>query len=43
VFDPQKIGAATAAAGAGLVLAVLVLIGVVNALASGLPFKIPGF
>jgi hypothetical protein len=43
VFDPQKIGAATAAAGAGLVLAVLVLIGVVNALASGMPFKIPGF
>ena len=42
VFNPARIGAATAVAGAGLVFGVLVLIGVVNALAARRPFRLPG-
>jgi hypothetical protein len=42
-LDLQTIGALTVAGGAGLLFGVLGLIGVVNALAGGRAFKLPGF
>ena len=41
--NARMLGAMTAAGGAGLLLGVLVLIGVVNALAGGTRFRLPGF
>ncbi|MDQ1438664.1 MAG: hypothetical protein QOK43_2293 [Acidimicrobiaceae bacterium] len=42
-LDTKLIGAMTAAGGAGLLIGVLALIGVVNALAAGRRFRWPGF
>jgi hypothetical protein len=42
-FHPREIGALTAASGLGVLLGAMVLIGVVNALAGGRPFRLPGF
>lgn len=41
--NARMVGAMTAAGGAGLLVGVLVLIGVVNAMASGRRFRLPGF
>lgn len=42
-YDLKTIGTLTAVSGGGLFFAVLALMGVVNALAGGRPFKMPGF
>jgi hypothetical protein len=42
-FHPRTIGVLTAASGLGVLLGTMVLIGVVNALAGGTRFRLPGF
>ncbi|HEV7887910.1 MAG TPA: hypothetical protein VGO92_10145 [Acidimicrobiales bacterium] len=42
-FNPRQLGALTAASGGLLLLGVMALVGVVNALAGGRPFRLPGF
>jgi hypothetical protein len=42
-LNSKEVGALTGLAGAGLILGAMVLIGVVNSMASGRAFRFPGF